>query len=95
MILKILSLVLVNSIQYCLSKRYDNYTLFRAIPVEDKHLRFFENISDIYGVNFWRPPGSLYKPVEFIVSPDRRLDLLDDAERNNVYLTTIIDDIQQ
>ncbi|KAJ0173499.1 hypothetical protein K1T71_010648 [Dendrolimus kikuchii] len=95
MIFKIFSIILICSIQYCISKRYENYTLFRAIPVEENHLQFFQNSTELYAVNFWRPPGTLFKPVEFTISPDWKLAFLKDAERNNIYLTTIIEDVQQ
>ncbi|XP_063831078.1 uncharacterized protein LOC135080360 [Ostrinia nubilalis] len=76
-------------------KKYSNYTLYRGMPVNEEDLEFFNNISSLYNVNFWRPPSTLYRPIEFIVSPEYQKDFIADANKHAVYLTTIIPDLQR
>ncbi|XP_052756712.1 uncharacterized protein LOC113519852 [Galleria mellonella] len=79
----------------CLSKKYDNYTLYRAIPVDERHLNFFTNLSETYNVNFWRNPGLVYRPVEFIIAPEDIKAFSREVNASGIYLTTIIPDVQR
>ena len=83
-------------INICFCKKYYNYTLFRGIPYTDEHLQFYEKLKeDDSNVNFWREPGALLKPVEFVVSPEAKSSLLQESSRRGLYLTTIMEDVQQ
>nr|XP_049704753.1 uncharacterized protein LOC110378813 [Helicoverpa armigera] len=82
-------------INYCDCRKYYNYTLYRGIPVEDAHLKFFMNLTKMYDVNFWREPGLLYKPVDFVVSPEVKPVFLKEANNLGLYLTTMIVDVQK
>ncbi|XP_045502894.1 uncharacterized protein LOC123699889 [Colias croceus] len=76
-------------------KKYKNYSLIRGIPVEEAHLDFFKNLSEMYDVNYWRMPGQVYRPIEFIISPKHRHDFLRKAKLKGVYFATIMDDVQR
>lgn len=83
-------------INVCFCKKYYyNYSLFRGIPATDEHLQFYKNLSYDRSFNFWREPGAMFKPVEFVVSPQDKPVLLKEATRRGLYLTTIMDDIQR
>ncbi|CAH0678980.1 unnamed protein product [Chilo suppressalis] len=75
--------------------KYSNYTLYRGMPVNEKHLEFFRNLSDMYDVNFWTPPGNLNKPVDFTIKPEDQAGFLKKADENGIYLSTIMRDIQR
>ncbi|CAG9565668.1 unnamed protein product [Danaus chrysippus] len=79
----------------CTSKSYKNYTLFRGVPVTDQHLEFFKNLSEVYKATFWRSPGLVHRPVEFIIGPDKKKKFLRDAILNGIYYTTVIEDVQR
>lgn len=95
MLYKILFIDLCFLINLCFCKKYDNYTLYRGIPINETHLDFFNNLNRIYDVNFWRSPGSLYMPVEFIIRPQDKPSFLTLANQYDIYLTTIIPDVQK
>ncbi|KOB64790.1 putative carboxypeptidase A-like protein, partial [Operophtera brumata] len=65
----------------CDAKTYENYTLYRGIPVSNSHLNFFRNLSDLYGVNYWSLPGKIEMPVDFVIAPaqkkSRQMDTFD------------------
>nr|UPI76682.1 M14 metal carboxypeptidase 5 [Antheraea yamamai] len=82
-------------INLCICKQYNNYTLYRGIPVNSTQLDFFNNLSEIYDVNFWRSPGSLYMPIDFVIRPEDKQSFLTLAEQYGIYLTTIIPDVQK
>ncbi|XP_026742947.1 zinc carboxypeptidase A 1-like [Trichoplusia ni] len=82
-------------INFCCCIKYNNYTLYRGIPVEASHLKFFENLTSMFNVNFWRHPGLLYKPVDFIISPDDKDLFVNRANNLGLYVTTIMEDVQQ
>ncbi|RVE41210.1 hypothetical protein evm_014140 [Chilo suppressalis] len=65
------------------------------MPVNEKHLEFFRNLSDMYDVNFWTPPGNLNKPVDFTIKPEDQAGFLKKADENGIYLSTIMRDIQR
>lgn len=77
------------------SKTYQNYTLYRAIPLNDDHLVFLETLVDNYDVNMWKDVGVLYNPVDFIVHPEDRSDLLVDAANLGLTLETVIVNVQK
>nr|XP_032521326.1 zinc carboxypeptidase A 1-like [Danaus plexippus plexippus] len=79
----------------CTSKSYKNYTLFRGVPVTDHHLEFFKNLSDVYKATFWRSPGLVHRPVEFIIGPNKKRIFLRDAMLKGIYYTTVIEDVQR
>ncbi|XP_075987269.1 zinc carboxypeptidase-like [Anticarsia gemmatalis] len=87
-------IVFIYSTKVCVGKDYSNYTLFRAIPVNEDHIKFFENLDEFYDVNFWRHPGEVNKTIDFTINPSQQPAFLRDAERHGVYLTTMIDDVQ-
>ncbi|CAK1550140.1 unnamed protein product [Leptosia nina] len=77
------------------TKKYKNYSLIRGIPVSEDHVRFFQNLSDVYKVNYWRLPGLPHRPVEFIIAPSNRKDFMRRADSNGVYYTTLMEDVQR
>ncbi|XP_050354410.1 zinc carboxypeptidase A 1-like [Nymphalis io] len=81
-------------ISLCWSKKYYNHSLYRGIPVTENHLDFFNNISKNYDVYFWRLPGLVYRPVEFLVPPEKKAQFIKEAAIKGIYLTTLIEDIQ-
>lgn len=91
----ILYLIFLVHCTFCSSKKYHNHTLYRGIPVTEKHLDFFKNLSDNYNANYWRPPGLIYRPVEFVIPPEKKRQFTRDSLNQGVYLTTIIEDIQR
>ncbi|XP_045776309.1 uncharacterized protein LOC123874828 [Maniola jurtina] len=78
----------------CFSKKYHNYTLYRGIPVSEKHLSFFKNLSKLYDANFWRKPGLLHRPSEFTIPPEKKMFFTHHAMREGIYYTTIMEDVQ-
>ncbi|XP_028031351.1 zinc carboxypeptidase-like [Bombyx mandarina] len=80
---------------YCAIKKYTNYTLYRGVPVNKSHLNFFNSLSEMFDVNFWTPPGSLYKPIDFVLAPGDKKAFLKMAEEYDVYLSTLIADVQR
>ncbi|CAH2094781.1 unnamed protein product [Euphydryas editha] len=52
------------------------------------------NLSENYNVNYWRSPGLLYRPVEFVIAPENKKKFTREALNQGIYLTTIIEDIQ-
>lgn len=91
----LVSLVIFIGASFCDAKSYENYTLFRGIPIEDSHLEFLRNLSFAYDVNYWRMPGLLRMPVDFVISPSDKESFLKEATKNGVYLATIKEDIQR
>ncbi|XP_068619353.1 zinc carboxypeptidase A 1-like [Battus philenor] len=79
----------------CAQKKYYNYTLYRATPMNEKHIKFFKDLTSFYDVNYWRPPGQPNKVVELIVSPEDKTSFTKDAERLGIYLITIMDNVQK
>ncbi|KAH9643012.1 hypothetical protein HF086_013573 [Spodoptera exigua] len=67
----------------------------RGIPVENVHLEFFKNLTTVDYVNFWRSPGQLFKPADFIVDPEYKEIFQKDAANLGLYITTIKEDVQQ
>ncbi|XP_037963124.2 carboxypeptidase B [Plutella xylostella] len=101
-ILLLVSLLLFTQLVQCTKKKqhkkyhlYFNHTLFRGVPVTMAHLKFFINLPEFYEVRFWRPPKSLFCPVEFQVSQNDKLMFLQDAAKEGVFVTTIIEDVQK
>jgi hypothetical protein len=76
-------------------RNYANYTLYRGTPVNENHLEFFENLTEKYDVNFWRMPGQLFKPVEFIITPEDHEKFEKEAEEKGIYLTTLMGNVQR
>ncbi|XP_059047421.1 uncharacterized protein LOC131842868 [Achroia grisella] len=56
---------------------------------------FRMNLSDDYDVKFWRNPGLVYRPVDFLMAPERQKAFLREANDSGIYLTTIIPDVQR
>ncbi|XP_064073997.1 uncharacterized protein LOC113399284 [Vanessa tameamea] len=86
--------ILIICIGLCTPKKYYNHTLFRGIPVTENDLEFFNNISKIYDVDYWRLPGLMYRPVEFLMPPKKKKQFVKEAATKGIYLTTLIEDIQ-
>lgn len=59
------------------------------------HLEFLTNLTESSNVNFWREPGSLRMPVEFVISPSFKPTFVEEAKRTGVYLTEIMDNVQR
>ncbi|CAG5004950.1 unnamed protein product [Parnassius apollo] len=53
------------------------------------------NLPLSYDVNFWRPPGEVNKTIDVAVSPECKLAFIKDAEQSDIYLITIMKDIQR
>ncbi|CAH4038111.1 unnamed protein product [Pieris brassicae] len=79
----------------CIPKRYKNFSLIRGIPVNEAHLSFFNNLSALYNVNYWRLPGLVHRPIEFIIAPTNREDFVRTADKAGVYYSTLIEDVQK
>ncbi|XP_050664206.1 zinc carboxypeptidase-like [Leptidea sinapis] len=79
----------------CEPKKYYNYTVYRGIPINYDHLNFFKNLSAIYNVNYWRPPGLLNKPTEFMIAPENKSDFVRRAQSGGIYYSTVIEDVQR
>lgn len=95
MLINVINLfILTFSVNICAGKKYTNFTLYRAIPVNSSHIEFFSNLDEIYDVNYWRRPGLLHRAIDFVINPKDRKSFLRDAEKQGVYLTTIINDVQ-
>lgn len=92
---RILLLCLLGLQECFCRKYYDNYTLYRGIPLTTDHLDFYNNLTTIYDANFWKPPGQLNKPIDFIIGPADKPAFFRDVNRNGLYLTTVIDDVQE
>ncbi|CAK1583873.1 unnamed protein product [Parnassius mnemosyne] len=78
----------------CVPRKYYNYTLLSATPINDKQLNFFKNLTLSYDVNFWRPPGQVNKTIELVVSPEHKKAFMNDAKQSGVYLITVMKDVQ-
>ncbi|XP_013170481.1 PREDICTED: uncharacterized protein LOC106119901 [Papilio xuthus] len=91
----IVYLVTIFPFDECAQKKYHNHTLYRAIPMSEKHLKFFKDLNQFYDVNYWRPPGKISKSVEFIISPEDKPAFTKDAEHLGIYLVTIMDNVQR
>ncbi|XP_075983182.1 uncharacterized protein LOC142981271 [Anticarsia gemmatalis] len=78
----------------CVSKNYENYTLYRAIPVNESHLEFILFLDEFFDVIYWREPSILYKPVDFVINPNDEVLFLQHANQLGVYLTTVMENVQ-
>ncbi|XP_073950899.1 carboxypeptidase B-like [Choristoneura fumiferana] len=78
----------------CDAKTYENYTLFRGIPTNEKEIAFFSNLSKLYEVVYWRRTVVPNKPVDFTISPTDLPRFLDSALDSGIPLTTLIEDVQ-
>lgn len=88
-------IILIVYLNGCVSKKYYNYTLYRAIPLRSEDVRFLLDLGDAYNANYWRFPSLVQKPVEFLIPPDMKEKFLQNAELQNIYLSTLIEDIQR
>lgn len=52
----LLYVLILSQINYCLTKRYDNYSLYRSIPINKKQVTFFKELEK-NNIDFWKPPG--------------------------------------
>lgn len=95
MMIHILIILYIFCASVCGAKKYDDYTLFRGIAVEDVHLEFFEKMSGLYDVNYWTWPGRLRVPVDFVIAPIHKNSFLKEADKYGIYLTTLIEDVQR
>lgn len=86
---------LLLSVSECFSKKYYNYTLYRGIPKNEGHLRFFGNLSKLYDANYWREPGVVHRPTEFVIPPTKKKAFTQHAMTEDVYYTTIMEDVQR
>lgn len=82
-------------VRYAFSKSYTNYTLYRGIPIDGRHLEFYNNLTSKYETNFWRPPGQVNKPVDFMIAPKDQPAFIRDVIKNGLYLTTVMDNVQE
>ncbi|XP_022817995.1 zinc carboxypeptidase-like [Spodoptera litura] len=82
-------------ISFCDCIKFYNYTLYRGIPVDAKHLEYFQNLTEVEYVNFWRLPGRLFKPVDLVVDPEHKELFLKEANNLGLYITTLIEDVQK
>lgn len=88
-------ITLILSASECFSKKYYNYTLYRGIPTKEEHLRFFGNLNKLYDANYWREPGLVHRPTEFVIPPEKRMAFIRHATSEGIYYTTIMEDIQR
>ncbi|XP_028031350.1 zinc carboxypeptidase A 1-like [Bombyx mandarina] len=79
------------------SKRYDNFILYKATPVEPDHLIFFQNLDrkKYIDVVFWKKPNKLFEDVHFIVNPSDKELLLERAQHFNLDLDVLSENIQR
>ncbi|XP_037963202.1 carboxypeptidase B isoform X3 [Plutella xylostella] len=82
-------------IPLCDGRRYRNFTLYRAIPIVETHLNFFRELNKFYEVVFWRGPGNLYSPIDFIISPNDKMMFLMEVDKQKIFLATIMPDVQK
>ncbi|XP_039757836.1 zinc carboxypeptidase A 1-like [Pararge aegeria] len=94
--MKLINLIIILFISAgkCLSKKYHNYTLYRGIPISEGHLNFFRNLSNLYDANYWREPGLVYRPTEFVIPPEYKMLFTRHALMEGIYYTTIMEDVQ-
>ncbi|XP_053614047.1 zinc carboxypeptidase-like [Plodia interpunctella] len=76
-------------------RSYDNYTLFRAIPVNEDQLRFLESLPDMYDAQMWIFPSQVLRNVDFTISPEDKVKFMLEANQSQMYLTTITTDVQK
>lgn len=88
-------IILITYLNSCISKKYYNYTLYRALPFTNEDVKFLLNLSEAYNANFWRYPSHVNRPAEFVIPPDMKERFLQRAELQSIYLTTIIEDVQR
>ncbi|XP_047994436.1 uncharacterized protein LOC125232721 [Leguminivora glycinivorella] len=78
----------------CDGMRYDGYMLMRGLPANKVHLDFFKNVTKNYDVDVWQAPGSVNKPVDFVISPEHAEIVKSAAISQNIPLEILQSDIQ-
>ncbi|XP_013192072.2 zinc carboxypeptidase A 1 [Amyelois transitella] len=74
---------------------YHNFTLFRAIPVNEEQVKFLQNLPEVYDAQIWKPSSLILRSVDFTISPEDKSDFLKEANKTQMYLTTISSNVQQ
>lgn len=74
--------------------KYDNHTLYQAVPANQKQLDFLNTLLETYDVKYWRYPSRADLPVDFLVPPTYKYSFLRSAEQHNLQLKTLLQDVQ-
>lgn len=94
--LKSLYLVLIITFNDAvLCKDYTNYTLYKAIPENRNQLMFLNNLTDLNNIDFWIPPSTTNRFVEFVISPEDKPHFFKQFDKEKIQLTTIIYNIER
>ncbi|KAL4702782.1 hypothetical protein ACJJTC_002322 [Scirpophaga incertulas] len=77
--------------------RYDNFSLYSAIPVEVDQLKFLQNLQTEKYINviFWTKPSKLHYEVQFIINPSDKELFMERAEHFKLNVTLLQPNIQQ
>lgn len=78
-----------------LCKDYTNYTLYKAKPENENQLTLLNNLTDMNIIDFWVPPSTINRFVEFVISPEDKPYFFKAFDKEKIQLTTIIYNIQR
>ncbi|XP_072047243.1 carboxypeptidase A2-like [Amphiura filiformis] len=84
----------------CLAEkvRYDGYQVLRVTPKTENELNTLKNLeSSLLGeqLSFWREPTYVDRPVDIMVSPTLREDVVRLLGRRGIRLSTMVEDVQK
>lgn len=98
MILKYTLILIVSSLSLGLCKkfRYENYTLYKALPEDEQQMKFLLNMQDFdTRFDFWNEPGPFVKYALIVSSPDNKYDLETIFNENKIKYEIKMNNVQE
>lgn len=97
--LKIFTIIVILSthIRSCQSRRYDNFSLFKAIPTEVDQMKFLQRVDSKKYIDllFWKKPYKLREDVHCIVNPLDEDLFMERANHYKINVVKILKDVQK
>lgn len=96
---KILSIVIIFVINFrlCQGRRYDDFTMYSTVPMENFHLKFLQNLENKNYIDliFWKKPSKLYEIVQMIVSPKDDAQFLERCKHFGLEVKQVHSNVQE
>lgn len=96
MLLKLLIIFLVSVISTCEKIRYDNFSLFKIHPQNEKDLKFLNELPK-NGEDFhiWKLPSTVGDYASVVSSPEKKASFEHSLRKRSINYEVMMEDIQQ
>ncbi|XP_012226646.2 zinc carboxypeptidase [Linepithema humile] len=91
---RIIVLCTIISLTVAASSTYENYKVFKIIPLSLNQFIFLRNMEE-HGYFFWEEPISMKRPVKLMVAPHLLSEFHPLLKRENLSYELLIDDVQE